>query len=187
MSASRISRSHETGLVQTTCCIGSSRQPVKMRRKIAKMPIRPSLIRLCGGRCLAALFAFVLRTVVLVLDEGRSWRGVVFEPADMVLFPGPGGTSMGTRASPEAPAGGQIVPGGWDHEHWRSVIGRSAVAVSQRAFPAHPMPGSARGSTTTLLSPGPWFSRAEPNKVLHPTAAAIRLSRFQGCRRGCRG
>jgi hypothetical protein len=55
----------------------------------------------------------------LVLDEGRSWQRTVFEPSDMVRFPGPGGTSMGTRYSAEAPVGGQVVPGGWDHEHCR--------------------------------------------------------------------
>lgn len=53
----------------------------------------------------------------LVLDENRAWRRTVFEPGGMAHFAGPGGTSMGTRTSPEAPAGGQVVPAGWDHEH----------------------------------------------------------------------
>jgi hypothetical protein len=53
----------------------------------------------------------------LVLDESRSWQRAVFEASDMVLFPGPGGTSMGARSSPDEPAGGKVTPGGWDHEH----------------------------------------------------------------------
>ncbi len=53
----------------------------------------------------------------LVLDEARCWRRTVFQPTDMILYPGPGGTSMGTQSSPESPQGGQVVPGGWDHEH----------------------------------------------------------------------
>lgn len=61
----------------------------------------------------------------LVLDENRSWQLTVFEPSDMVLFPRQDGTSMGTRSSPKAPAGGQVVPDGWDHEHcdicWQKI------------------------------------------------------------------
>jgi hypothetical protein len=53
----------------------------------------------------------------VVLDEGRSWRRAVFEPSDLVLFPGPGGTSMGTSSSGDERAGGKVVSGGWDHEH----------------------------------------------------------------------
>ena len=63
----------------------------------------------------------------LVLDEGRSWQRAVFEPSDMVLFPGPGGTSIGTRSSSEEPSVGKVVPGGWDHEHCETcnrTIGR---------------------------------------------------------------
>ncbi len=54
----------------------------------------------------------------LVLDEGRSWQRTIFQPSDMILFPGPDGTSMGTQLAPDAPAGGRVVPGGWEHEHW---------------------------------------------------------------------
>src|SRR5437763_7445974 len=35
----------------------------------------------------------------------------------MIRYPGPGDTLMGTRSSPEAPPGSQLVAGGWDHEH----------------------------------------------------------------------
>jgi hypothetical protein len=53
----------------------------------------------------------------LVLDENRNWNRLAFEPSDMVVFPAAGGSSMGTRLSPEAPSGGKLVAGGWDHEH----------------------------------------------------------------------
>jgi hypothetical protein len=53
----------------------------------------------------------------LVLSENRHWQRALFEPADMVRYPAAGGGWMATRLSPEAPSGGQVVPGGWDHEH----------------------------------------------------------------------
>jgi hypothetical protein len=53
----------------------------------------------------------------LVLDEGRRWQRARFEPSDAVRFPSPAGGWLATRSSPEAPGGGEVVPGGWDHEH----------------------------------------------------------------------
>jgi hypothetical protein len=61
----------------------------------------------------------------LVLKEGRCWERVLFEPSDMVCFPMKEGGLMGTRLSKDAPAGGEVVPGGWDHEHcdicWQTI------------------------------------------------------------------
>jgi hypothetical protein len=53
----------------------------------------------------------------LVLDRGRQWQRNHFEPSDMVRFPAGGCSWMATRLSAEAPRGGVLVPGGWDHEH----------------------------------------------------------------------
>jgi hypothetical protein len=53
----------------------------------------------------------------LVLNESRRWQPARFEPSDMVRFPAAGGGWMATRSSPAAPPGGEVVPGGWDHEH----------------------------------------------------------------------
>jgi len=55
----------------------------------------------------------------LVLDEGRRWQRTHFEPSDMVSFPLEDGSWLGRRSSPEAPSGGELVPGAWDHEHCR--------------------------------------------------------------------
>ena len=53
----------------------------------------------------------------LVLDESRRWMHAKFEATDMIAFRAADGTSMATRSSPEAPQGGKLVAGGWDHEH----------------------------------------------------------------------
>ena len=53
----------------------------------------------------------------LVLTGGSRWERTHFEPTDMVRFPANGGGWMGTRSSEEAPRDGDVVPGGWDHEH----------------------------------------------------------------------
>jgi len=53
----------------------------------------------------------------LVLDESRCWQRRLFEPSDKVRYPASSGTWMATRLSAEVPNGGQLVPGGWDHEH----------------------------------------------------------------------
>jgi hypothetical protein len=52
----------------------------------------------------------------LVLDEARHWQRLRFKPSDMVRFRAAGGW-IGTRSSPATSPGGEIVPGGWDHEH----------------------------------------------------------------------
>jgi hypothetical protein len=61
----------------------------------------------------------------LVLDQSRTWTETAFAPSDMVLFYPDQGGRLGTRSSPNAPAGGDVVPGGWDHEHcaicWRTI------------------------------------------------------------------
>jgi hypothetical protein len=53
----------------------------------------------------------------LVLNEGLYWKRVRFEPSDMVRFPSVGGGWMGCREAPNAPPGGKVLTGGWDHEH----------------------------------------------------------------------
>jgi hypothetical protein len=53
----------------------------------------------------------------LVLSERRQWQRTHLEPSDMARFPAPGGGWMATRYSQEIPTGGEVVSGGWDHEH----------------------------------------------------------------------
>ena len=68
----------------------------------------------------------------LVLDEGRSWHRAEFRPGDMVRYPAEGGGQWATRSSAQAPAGGEVVPGGWDHEHCeicRQTIGAGGEPV----------------------------------------------------------
>jgi hypothetical protein len=61
----------------------------------------------------------------LVLDERRNWQRRAFEPSDAVRYQAPGGASMVTKSSAEAPPGGETVDGGWDHEHcdicWETI------------------------------------------------------------------
>jgi hypothetical protein len=61
----------------------------------------------------------------LVLKEGRHWERLRFEPSDMVCFPMKEDGLMGARLSKDAPAVGEVVPGGWDHEHcdicWETI------------------------------------------------------------------
>jgi hypothetical protein len=74
----------------------------------------------------------------LVLDEKRHWQRTRFEPADMVRFPAAGGGWMATRMSPEAPRGGEVVLGGWDHEHCdicQKKIGRGGEAEGFFSLP----------------------------------------------------
>ncbi len=68
----------------------------------------------------------------LVLDRGRQWRRTHFQPSDMVCSYAGCRGGMATRLSPEAPSGGDVVPGGWDHEHcdicWKTIgFGGEAV------------------------------------------------------------
>jgi hypothetical protein len=53
----------------------------------------------------------------LVLNERLHWQRTRFEPDDMLRFSAQGKV-LGTRhASGTTPEGGEVVPGGWDHEH----------------------------------------------------------------------
>lgn len=96
-------RFHEVDAAKRTCSF-SPDQPAELSA------LRP-------GEAYAFIDGYWGERAELVLDGGRFWQRAVFEPSDMVRFTGPGGTSTGTRSSPEAPAGGELVPGGWDHEH----------------------------------------------------------------------
>jgi hypothetical protein len=56
----------------------------------------------------------------LVEDRERTWQRADFTPSDMVLFRrGDGQGSIGRRLLPDEipPSNGEIVKGGWDHEH----------------------------------------------------------------------
>jgi hypothetical protein len=61
----------------------------------------------------------------LVLDEARHWQRTRFAPSDMVRYRPKDGGWMATPLSPEAPPGGDVIPGGWDHEHceicWKRI------------------------------------------------------------------
>jgi hypothetical protein len=67
----------------------------------------------------------------LVLDPERTWREAEFQLADAVQVPSAQGV-LWTRSSEAAPAGGDLVPDGWDHEHcsicWEK-IGRGGAGV----------------------------------------------------------
>ncbi len=96
-------RFHDVDLAHRTCAF-SPDQPAELAR------LRP-------GAAYAFMDGYWGPRAELVLDAGRSWQRAVFKPSDMVLFTQPDATSMGTRSSPQAPTGGEVVPGGWDHEH----------------------------------------------------------------------
>jgi hypothetical protein len=51
----------------------------------------------------------------LVLDSSTTWRKSVFAPVDALSVSHPDSTLI-TKASPDGPSG-QILAGGWDHEH----------------------------------------------------------------------
>ena len=74
----------------------------------------------------------------LVLDESRSWKRAVFEASDMLLLPGTGGTSMGTRSSPGEASGGRVVSGGWDHEHCEICNRKIGNGGEQEGFVSKP-------------------------------------------------
>ena len=61
----------------------------------------------------------------LVLDEHRNWERREFEPSDALRYPTSTGGSMVTRSSADAPTGGEVIQGGWDHEHceicWETI------------------------------------------------------------------
>src|SRR5262249_36049979 len=52
----------------------------------------------------------------LVEDRSRNWREQQFRPTDAVEFDHESGQRLGKAESAD-PAGGTIIPGGWDHEH----------------------------------------------------------------------
>ena len=52
----------------------------------------------------------------IVLDSTREWRKARFEPSHAVAFREPGGTCVSKADSPKPP-GGELIKGGWDHEH----------------------------------------------------------------------
>jgi hypothetical protein len=51
----------------------------------------------------------------IVLDSRLKWEYRPFIPSDAICFANAGG-SIATQAA-DAPLGGTIVAGGWDHEH----------------------------------------------------------------------
>jgi hypothetical protein len=61
----------------------------------------------------------------LVLDENRPWQRREFEPSDAVRYPSRGGGSIVSKSLAESPPDGEIVKGGWDHEHcnicWETI------------------------------------------------------------------
>lgn len=61
----------------------------------------------------------------LVLDEGRHWHRANFMRRDLTRYPVEGGGLMATQSPPQAPAGGEVVAGGWDHDHceicWQKI------------------------------------------------------------------
>jgi hypothetical protein len=74
--------------------------------------------------------------IELVEDRRRTWRRAKFEASDMLLISRDGGQgSIGRQLVPGEmpPADGEIVKGGWDHEHcelcWTKI---SAAGEGQR-------------------------------------------------------
>lgn len=61
----------------------------------------------------------------LVLDAGRNWQRRRFHPTDAVRYPAPESSWLVTTSSPEAPSGGEIISGAWEHEHcgicWETI------------------------------------------------------------------
>ena len=81
-------------------------------------PDQPADLSMIGsGMSYAFMDGFWGERAELVLDQSRDWKRLAFEPRHMVIFPEAGGSSMGTQLSPEASPGGEVVAGGWDHEH----------------------------------------------------------------------
>lgn len=74
------------------------------------------------------------RRAELVLDEGRHWHRADFKAGDMVRYPVEGGGRLSTRSSSQAPAGGEVVPGGWDHEHCEICWQRIGSGGEPEAF-----------------------------------------------------
>jgi hypothetical protein len=62
----------------------------------------------------------------LVLDPARAWQQAEFQATDAVRVPAAGG-GMWVRPADAAPQGGELLPGGWDHEHcsicWERIGG----------------------------------------------------------------
>lgn len=72
--------------------------------------------RIEGQRVWAILDGYWGERAELVVDPKRQWRRARFKPRDAVEFSGPTGTW--TRQASEAErSGGNVVKGGWDHEH----------------------------------------------------------------------
>jgi len=83
------------------------------------------LSKLQTGRSYPYIDGYWGERAELALDPGRQWKETAFEPSDMVQFPAEGGGRLATRLSSNAPSGGEVVPGGWDHEHcdicWKKI------------------------------------------------------------------
>jgi hypothetical protein len=67
----------------------------------------------------------------LVLDPARTWRQAEFRPTDAIRVPDAGG-GMWVRPAGATPQGGELLPGGWDHEHcsicWERIGGGGQAA-----------------------------------------------------------
>jgi hypothetical protein len=77
-------------------------------------PENPALLReLTAGVAVTFLDDYLGQRAEAVLDVGRTWDRALFEARDAVQY----STGLMTIAGPDAPAGGVIVPGGWNHTH----------------------------------------------------------------------
>jgi hypothetical protein len=67
----------------------------------------------------------------IVLDMSRQWRKVRFEPSDAAEFRG-AKDRWWTKAPGPKPGEGELIKGGWDHEHcaiqWETIDERQPVA-----------------------------------------------------------
>ena len=69
------------------------------------------------GRAYPCLDGYWGERAELVLDRQRIWRRARFEPSDAIWFKRTEGERWTSPASNAGTEDGEIVKGGWDHEH----------------------------------------------------------------------
>lgn len=73
----------------------------------------------------------------LVLDEDREWHRAKFEPTDAIAFREGGGLVMKQKTGPDS-EGGQVIEGGWDHEHCAICTGKLGTGGEAEGYLSPP-------------------------------------------------
>jgi hypothetical protein len=90
------------------------------------------LLALRAGESYPYLDSYYGERAKLVLDPARTWRQAEFRASDAVRVPAAGGGIWIIRPAGADPQGGELLPGGWDHEHcsicWERIGGGGQAA-----------------------------------------------------------